>query len=90
VTKQELVDAVAEDAELTKTAAAAVVDSVFNAVTDALAKGDTVSIVGFGTFKVRTRAARTGRNPRTNEEIKIPATKVPAFTPGKRLKDAVK
>jgi len=90
VTKQELVDAVAESAGLTKANAAAAVDAVFEAITAALADGDQVSMVGFGTFKVRERAARKGRNPQTNEEIEIAASKVPAFTAGKKLKDAVK
>jgi DNA-binding protein HU-beta len=66
------------------------VDAVFEAITAALADGDQVSMVGFGTFKVRERAARKGRNPQTNEEIEIAASKVPAFTAGKKLKDAVK
>jgi DNA-binding protein HU-beta len=83
------VDAVAERTELTKTAASAVVDAVLESITGALAKGDQVSLVGFGTFKVRQRGARKGRNPRTNEEITIPAATIPGFTPGKRLKDAV-
>ncbi|MBP7562109.1 MAG: HU family DNA-binding protein [Armatimonadetes bacterium] len=90
MTKQELVDAVAESAGLTKANAAAAVDAVFEAITAALADGDQVSMVGFGTFKVRERAARKGRNPQTNEEIEIAASKVPAFTAGKKLKDAVK
>jgi len=90
VTKQELVDAVAENAGLTKANAAAAVDAVFEAITAALADGDQVSMVGFGTFKVRERAARKGRNPQTNQEIEIAASKVPAFTAGKKLKDAVK
>jgi DNA-binding protein HU-beta len=91
VTKQDLVDAVAESAGLTKASAAAAVDAVFNAITEALAKGDQVSMVGFGTFKVRTRAARKGRNPQhPDQEITIPEGKVPAFTAGKKLKDAVK
>ena len=90
VTKQELVDAVAESAGLTKANAAAAVDAVFEAITAALADGDQVSMVGFGTFKVRERAARKGRNPQTNEESEIAASKVPAFTAGKKLKDAVK
>lgn len=90
MTKQELVDAVAENAGLTKANAAAAVDAVFEAITAALADGDQVSMVGFGTFKVRERAARKGRNPQTNQEIEIAASKVPAFTAGKKLKDAVK
>ena len=67
-----------------------VVDSVLGAITDALAKQDTVQIAGFGSFKVNERKARTGRNPQTGASIQIPASKVPKFTPGKALKDAVK
>jgi len=90
VTKQELVGAVAEAGGLSKPAAAKAVDAVCDAITGALAKGDQVSLVGFGTFKVRKRAARKGRNPQTNAEITIPAAAIPAFTAGKKLKDAVK
>jgi nucleoid DNA-binding protein len=74
----------------TKKEAQAAVDCVLSSVTDALAKGDSVTITGFGTFKVVKRKARTGRNPQTGEEIKIKATKAPKFTPGKAFKDAVK
>lgn len=88
-TKTELVDAVAEKAELKKSDAKNAVEAVLNAIQDALVKGDTVQLVGFGTFKVNHRAARTGRNPRTNQEINIPATSVPAFVAGKALKAAV-
>jgi DNA-binding protein HU-beta len=87
--KSQLIDAVAEEAELSKAAATRAVDAMVKAVTDALASGDKVSLIGFGTFLVRERAARTGRNPRTGEEIKIAASKTPAFTAGKALKDAV-
>ena len=73
----------------TKKEAAAAVDAVFTAITKALKKGVDVTIVGFGTFKVAKRAARTGRNPQTGKEIKIKAKKVPKFTAGKGLKDAV-
>jgi DNA-binding protein HU-beta len=89
VTKQELVDRIAKGAELTKAQAARALDEVLDGITDALRKGDSVSIVGFGTFLVRERQARVGRNPRTKEEIEIPAGKVPAFKAGKKLKDAV-
>ncbi len=88
--KTELVDAVVDAAELSKTDAGKAVEAVLDAITDALAKGDKVTLIGFGTFEVRDRAARTARNPRTNEPVEIAATKVPAFKAGKKLKDAVK
>lgn len=87
--KSELIDAVAAAADISKAKAAQAVDGVTTAVTKALSKGDQVTLVGFGTFSVRERAARTGRNPRTGEEIKIAAAKIPAFKAGKALKDAV-
>lgn len=87
--KSELIDAIAEGADISKAAASRALDSAIDTVTNALKGGDQVTIVGFGTFQVRDRAARTGRNPRTGEEIKIAAAKVPAFKPGKALKDAV-
>jgi len=87
--KAELIDAVADGSNLTKADAGRAVDATIQAVTDAMAKGDSVSLVGFGTFVVRERAARQGRNPRTNQPIDIPAGKVPAFKAGKALKDAV-
>ncbi len=88
--KTELVDAVVHAAELSKTDAGKAVEAVLDAITDTLAKGDKVTLIGFGTFEVRDRAARTARNPRTNEPVEIAATKVPAFKAGKKLKDAVK
>lgn len=88
--KTELVAAVAAKAELSKKDAEAAVNAVFDSVKDALAKGDKVSLIGFGTFSVKTRAARTGLNPRTKETIEIPESKVPAFKAGSALKDAVK
>ena len=88
--KTELVAAVAAKAELSKKDAEAAVNAVFDSVKDALAEGDKVSLIGFGTFSVKTRAARTGLNPRTKETIEIPESKVPAFKAGKALKDAVK
>jgi DNA-binding protein HU-beta len=88
--KSDLVDAVAVDTGLTKADAAKAVDAVFDAVTGALQKGDEVRLVGFGTFAVSERAARTGKNPRTGEEITIAASKQPKFKPGKALKDALK
>ncbi len=87
--KTELTDAVAESAGITKADAARALDAVLNSISDSLAKGEQVSLIGFGTFLVRERAARTGRNPQTGAEIKIAAAKVPAFKPGKALKDAV-
>ena len=89
MTKAELVDAVAKSANLTKAAADKAVGAVVSAVSDALKKGDKVTLVGFGSFEVSTRKARTGRNPQTGKEIKIAAAKVPKFRPGKALKDAV-
>lgn len=87
--KTDLVSAVAEKAEMTKKDAENAVNAVLASIEDAIAKGDKVQLVGFGTFEVRSRAARTGRNPQTGKEIKIAATKVPAFKPGKALKESV-
>ncbi len=88
--KAQLIDAVAEKSDLTKAQAARAVDAVIEAITETLKQGEQVSLIGFGTFLVRERAARTGRDPRTGATINIPAAKVPAFRPGKALKDAVK
>lgn len=88
--KTELVEAVAASADISKAAANKAVDAFVDSVTTTLAKGDKVTLIGFGTFEVRERSARTGRNPRTGEEIKIAASKIPAFKAGKALKDAVK
>lgn len=87
--KAELIAAVADAAELSKADAASAVDAFVSVVTKALKKGDTVTIVGFGTYTVRKRAARSGRNPQTGATIKIKASKSPAFKAGKALKDAV-
>lgn len=87
--KAELVDAVAGAANLSKADAGRAVDAVVDAVTGALKQGQQVSIVGFGTFSVKHRAARSGRNPRTGETIQISASNVPGFKAGKALKDAV-
>ena len=87
MTKTELISAVAEKANLTKKDADKAVSAVFEAVTDALAKGDKVQLVGFGTFEVRERAAKEGINPATKQKMNIPAKKVPAFKAGKALKD---
>jgi DNA-binding protein HU-beta len=87
--KAELIDAVAASANLTKTDAGDAVDAVFDSISKSLSGGQPVSLVGFGTFSVSDRAARTGRNPRTGETINIAATRVPKFKAGKGLKDAV-
>ena len=88
--KAELINAVAEKAEVTKKVAGEVVDAVFGAIEGALIGGEKVALVGFGTFEVRDRAARTGRNPQTGEEIQIAATRMPVFSAGKTLKEAVR
>lgn len=88
--KTELIDAIAAGAELSKKDAKAALEATLNAISKSLKKGDAVQLIGFGTFKVNKRSARTGRNPRTGEEIKIAAAKVPAFVAGKALKDLVK
>lgn len=90
MTKSELATRVAAKASLTKASADAAVNAVFAAITDELANGESVSVTGFGTFVVRTRQARQGRNPRTGETITIAASSVPAFKAGKALRDAVK
>ncbi len=87
--KRELTDAVAAAADLGKADAARAVDAVLGAVSSALGQGDSVSLVGFGTFSVKHRAARQGRNPRTGETILIAATSVPGFKAGRALRDAV-
>ena len=87
--KSELIDAVAGAANMSKADASRAVDGVIGSVTQALKSGDQVTVVGFGTFLVRQREARSGRNPRTGETIQIKASKVPAFKAGKALKDAV-
>lgn len=90
MTKQELINQVSREAELTKKDSKNAVDAVFKAITESLEKGEKVNFVGFGSFEVRDRVARTGRNPQTGEEIEIPARKIPAFKPGKLLREAVK
>ena len=87
--KADLIDAVAEDSDLTKTSAARALDSAINNITNALKGGNSVTLVGFGTFTVRQREARMGRNPRTGEAIQIKASRVPGFKAGKALKDAL-
>ncbi|MBG9811099.1 HU family DNA-binding protein [Priestia endophytica] len=88
--KTELVNAVAAQSELTKQDAAKAVDALFKTISDTLSKEEKIQLIGFGTFEVRERAARIGRNPQTGEEMQIAASKVPAFKPGKELKEAVK
>jgi DNA-binding protein HU-beta len=89
VNKQELIDNIASSADITKADAGRALDSVLDSITGALQKGESVVLVGFGSFSVRQRKARTGRNPQTGAEIQIAAATVPAFKAGKALKDAV-
>ena len=88
--KQDVVTKIAKDAGITKTNAAAAVDSLIDSITRSLKKGDPVSFVGFGTFKISNRKARTARNPQTGAAINIPKRRVPRFTAGKGLKQAVR
>lgn len=90
MTKTDLVSAVTEKACVTKKDAGAVLDALIDEIIGAVKKGDRVQLVGFGTFELRERAARTGLNPQTKEQIEIPASKAPAFKAGKAFKDAVK
>ena len=87
--KNDVIDVVAERTGLAKSDAARAVEAVISTVTEALQKGDAVALSGFGNFVAKSRAARTGRNPRTGEAIAIPASRVPSFKAGKALKDAV-
>ena len=87
--KQELIDNIASSADITKADAGRALDAVLGSITSALKDGDSVVLVGFGTFSIRERNARTGRNPQTGQEIQIAAAKVPNFKAGKALKDAV-
>jgi len=87
--KAELISNVAEKTELTKKDAEKAVSAVLDTISEALARGDKVQLVGFGTFEIRERAARKGRNPQTGEEIDIAAARVPVFKAGKALKEAV-
>jgi DNA-binding protein HU-beta len=89
MTRQELVDQVADRAGLNKKDAGNAVNAVVDSIKDALGKGESVSLVGFGTFDIKERGARTGRNPRTKEPIEIAARKSPVFRPGKALKDSL-
>ncbi|MFB0899867.1 MAG: HU family DNA-binding protein [Polaromonas sp.] len=87
--KTELIEHFAEQADISKASAARALEATIGAITETLKAGDAVALVGFGTFAVGVRAARTGRNPRTGDEIKIKEAKVPKFRPGKALKDAL-
>jgi DNA-binding protein HU-beta len=89
VNKSELIDHIAQQADISKAAASRALEAAIDAITDTLKKGDSVSLVGFGTFVATEREARTGRNPRTGVAIKIDKAKVPKFRPGKALKDAL-
>ena len=89
MTKAQLVEKIAEQSRLTKTDAESALNAFINVVTEALKEGDNVTLVGFGAFKVTEKKARTGRNPKTNEPVEIPACKAPKFTAGRNLKDAV-
>jgi DNA-binding protein HU-beta len=89
VNKSDLIDAIAASADISKAAAARALDATVESIKTALKNGDTVNLVGFGTFKVGERAARNGRNPKTGETIQIAAAKIPKFSAGKSLKDAV-
>ena len=88
--KAELISEVAVKTQLTKKEVSAAVEALLSSIQEDLAKGDKVQLIGFGTFEVRHRAARKGRNPQTGEDIEIPASQIPAFKPGKALKDAIK
>ena len=89
VNKSELVEAIAGSADISKAAAGRTLDAITDSITNALKEGDQVALVGFGTFLVKERAARTGRNPQTGAPIEIAAAKIPSFKAGKALKDAV-
>ncbi len=87
--KSELINAIAEESGLTKADAGRALDATLSSVTNALKGGDSISLIGFGTFAVKERSARTGRNPQTGETIQIKASKIPSFKAGKTLKDSV-
>ncbi len=89
LSKQDVINSVADETGLSKKDAGGAVDAVVNTIQNALAGGNSVGLIGFGTFEVKTRAARTGRNPQTGAELKISAKNVPSFKAGKELKDAV-
>lgn len=87
--KSELIDRIAEAADISKAAAGRALEAVTESITETLKAGESLSLVGFGSFQVKSRAARTGRNPQTGKEIEIAASNVPSFKPGKQLKEAV-
>lgn len=87
--KSDLIDMISDAADISKAAAGRALDAFLDGISGALSKGDTVALIGFGTFTVRERAARSGRNPKTGQTIQIKASKVPGFKAGKALKDAV-
>lgn len=87
--KSDIIDMIATASDISKAAAGRALDAMLDGITNALSQGDTVALIGFGTFTVRDRAARTGRNPKTGQMIEIKASKVPGFKAGKALKDAV-
>ncbi|MEO1885499.1 MAG: HU family DNA-binding protein [Methylococcales bacterium] len=87
--KSELIGAIAEDSGLTKADAGRALDATLSSITEALKAGDSISLIGFGTFSVKARSARTGRNPQTGEAIQIKASNIPSFKAGKTLKDSV-
>ncbi|EPQ6932586.1 HU family DNA-binding protein [Pseudomonas aeruginosa] len=89
MTKSDIVNAVADRAGLSKADAGRALSAVLDTLTDTLKRGESVSLVGFGTFAVKTRAARTGRNPQSGQSMDIPASRIPSFKPGKALKDSV-
>ena len=89
MTKAELVDEIAQRADLTRKHSEVIVDAVFSSIIDALQEGDKIELRGFGSFRVRHRASRTGRNPKTGEGVHVPAKKVPYFKPGKELRELI-
>jgi integration host factor subunit beta len=89
MTKAELVDEVSSEAELTRKHSEVIVDAVFSSIVDALQRGDKIELRGFGSFRVRHRGSRTGRNPKTGEGVLVPAKKVPYFKPGKELRELI-
>ena len=89
MTKAELVDEIAQKADLTRKHSEVIVDAVFSSIIEALQEGDKIELRGFGSFRVRHRASRTGRNPKTGEGVQVPAKKVPYFKPGKELRELI-
>jgi integration host factor subunit beta len=89
MTKAELVDEVSTEAELTRKHSEVIVDAVFSSIVEALQRGDKIELRGFGSFRVRHRGSRTGRNPKTGEGVLVPAKKVPYFKPGKELRELI-